>query len=361
MSQNETINKVKRIKFRRYQIEGANFLRKRRKGILNFGCRVGKTATALLFSKGFKTIVVCPPALVKVWNDELLKMPFTHKITAVSCFNKKAITEAKYARFECLIIDEAHKVLGNWEKCKEVLMLAQRVPLNCLLTATPLINTPLDLYWMLKLCGAHNLNKADFTLKFCKGQRLWHKPQIVVPKGISNVKTLKKLLAKVTFSKFREEKIKIKTVSLGKEPLGTMENIESYSMQQAFLGECKAKSKKIIRGLTAICDHYEKVIVFFFHKPVKELIKELPYPSSVVDGSVSFTKRYKIIEDFKKLKGKGFLFLNYKSSGEGLDISGIPVCVFVERSWSPGVDYQAYMRAYGFKREKPLKSDLFHV
>lgn len=48
------------------------------------------------------------------------------------------------------------------------------------------------------------------------------------------------------------------------------------------------------------------------------------------------------------------MFLNYKSFGRGIDIPSADACVFLEKNWSSNLDYQAYMRGYGFKRNKPF-------
>ena len=59
------------MKLEDYQIEAIKFLKARRTGILEMGCRTGKSLTSLMASEG-PTLVICHPSLVETWREEIL-------------------------------------------------------------------------------------------------------------------------------------------------------------------------------------------------------------------------------------------------------------------------------------------------
>lgn len=350
------------MKFESYQIEAARFLRKRRKGVLNTGCGTGKTIMALLASRGLRTLVVCPPSLVIKWKNELeILRALPHfsegefRVKYVSQYNKKAIAKLSPSSIDCIIIDEAHGVL-TWTKAKDLIQLCKKTIYVYFLTATPLIHSPLDMYWILKICGGLSLDKRAFIMKYCAGTLLYHKSNVAIPQGSSNQEEFKKIKDACSYSYFREENIEEKELNLGKSPIKSSASITSFSTEQAILGDFKASDPRVLKFLLKAVKKYKKVVVFFFFTDGgRSLHKKTRKFSYIIDGKTSFPKRYEIIEEFTKSKKESILFLNYKSAGVGLDIDNVKCCIFLDRTWSKKTDYQAYMRLYRFKRKGALK------
>ena len=334
------------MKLKDYQIDAVQYLKEKRKAILEMGCGMGKTIVSLLSSPVLEKIfVVGPPSLKDKWHVEADRLG--RSIYYISSFNKKAQRDA--INPYTLIIDEAHSLLTDWNKDYHLIHLAKRSKRVYMLTATPLINDPIPLYWMLKLCG-ENWTKHDFLFKFCGGKRRRDNPKIVYSTKPTNLQELKKIKEKYTFSKNRDLKILKKNLTFGKAPIKTSEDIENYSNIQNILGILKSKDEKILKILKKCLTFYKKCVVFFTHKEVgKKLSKK--FEGILIDGDISFNKRNRIFKKFKK----GVLFLNSRAVGVGVDIEDVDCVIFIERTWSPFKDYQAYMRCYRMNREKYLK------
>ena len=178
---------------------------------------------------------------------------------------------------------------------------------------------------------------------------------IVVPTGPTNVEEFKKMCKRVTFYYDRKLNTKTEYIKIGKCPLETNQ-IENYSRTQKLIGFLKSKDIKTKYILNKISKIYNKIIIFYFHK---EVYNALGQKFTKIDGSVPFKHRHKLISKFKESNKKEILFLNYKSCGEGLDIKA-DCCIFLEKTWSKNLDYQAYMRAYGFDDRKN-SLDVFYV
>ena len=58
-----------------HQVRAVKFLSSKKKGMLIMGCRTGKSLVALTAAKEARqpTVIVCPPAIVEVWESELKK------------------------------------------------------------------------------------------------------------------------------------------------------------------------------------------------------------------------------------------------------------------------------------------------
>ena len=315
------------------------------------GCGTGKTLTSLMASIDMKTAVICPPALVHIWKNEDAPLKRKKPIVFLSSFNKEGIR--KLRDFDCVIVDEAHKTIKTWNSSQELINFIKRTPFTFFLSATPLVHSPLDLYWILKLCSAHGLSRGDFTLHFCKGKRHRRNPRIIYPTGISNADSFKELLKGVSFSYFREEKIIKKVLRLGKDPIKSTDEIKTFSIEQSILAECKVSNVKVLNSLKKLVSVHKKIVVFHFHKTFLDLTEKFN-PVYSISGETPINKREEIISKYLKEERGCPLFLNYKSSGEGLNIEGIKACVFLEKTWSDRTDYQAFMRLYRFNRKEPL-------
>ena len=340
-----------------YQIEAVKFLNTRKRAILNMGCGTGKTITALFAAQYLKTLVVAPPNLREKWESEREKLiEMGHSKKAIRFDFASPYKKVYGKNYDCVIVDEAHAFVDH-NKNRQLIDCLKKASFNYFLTATPLIHTPLDAYWMLKLCGGVGFSRHDFTLYFCDGKVIYNKkgkPQ-AVSQGISHAKEFKERMDNCSYSYFRTEKILKKAYNLGKSPIKSSKKIRSFATEQAILGEFKSKDVKTLNLLRNYLKKYRKVVVFFFHTDgAKFLYAKTKKNAFYIDGAVPFSKRYEIISEFEKTKKPSILYLNYRSSGVGLDIEGINACIFIEQTWSPSTDYQAYMRLYRFSRKKPL-------
>lgn len=340
------------MKLTNYQKQAARFLLERKKGILNMGCRTGKSIVSLLAAKKVGTpVVVAPPTLRHHWHEEAKKADM--EIKFISPFKKGDIDDAKKSKV--VIIDEAHKYLKRGKI--QLINLAKQADYAFMLTATPLINGPEDLFWQLKIAGAWSYSWREFatTFYFCRNHPVY--PGVLMLGKPKQLQILKYILEKACFRYFREENIEIheKILSANK-PITEVMNIEDISLQNSILANSKINDKEFRDYILNIRKHYKKVVGFFFHKDIGKQMYEYTKDkasSYLIDGDIPIAKRIRELEKFNACSN-GIFYINYKSCGEGLDIRAVSSCVFLERTWSPKSDYQAYMRCYGFSRDTPL-------
>jgi len=142
------------------------------------------------------------PVMVKSSNGTLV--PKTRK-----SINKQKIKDCLkksplfLENFECVIIDEAHKLSNNTSIRYKVIsdfLKRTKIPYVFLLTGTPLTNRPMNLYHILKLIDAEVTKDYQYYVKrYCEGEEL-------------NLKTGKKIMLSGGASNLEELKEKIKHV-----------------------------------------------------------------------------------------------------------------------------------------------------
>ena len=335
-----------------YQKEAKKQCLLRNKLILNMGCRTGKTITSLKAIKYPSVVVIGPPNLKDFWLSESKKRNKPLATKYISRFAKKELFKTSKKKPKAVIVDESHQNI-SWTTSKSVLEMCKTAKQVIFLTATPLINNPLDFYWPLKICGGWSGSKADFTLLFCGGQRLRKNPQIVYPTGLTNRKELKKRIDACTHTYFRPENVIKKIKVIRDKPISPTTDIRDFATIQKMQGFMKCQDRHLLKYLKIKLDKFGKVGILYFHKDLGRDLKIHLDGKFLIDGNTPIKKRDRIIEEFENCN-KGFIFLNYVSCGVGIDIQTVDCVVFAESTWSPAKDYQAYMRFYGFNRDKPL-------
>ena len=347
---------------RDYQKKGASFLYAKKKALLIMGCRTGKTATALAASDLTKlpVYIVGAPLTQKIWETECIFL----------CKHRRFISPFKKGNHripnKCvLIIDECQLYMHDWEKHKTIIRMALKAEYCFMLTATPLTNDPINLYWPLKICG-EVFSKDKYKLRYMGGKKHRSRP-FIYPTEPTNIMELKKIKEKHSFIFFRKESVISKRFNLGKCPLKAPDEIEDYSSAQKALSILKVDDILKDSNFMDLVSSGGLSVVYFRHilagKRLFLACKNLCNVSGLsykrkrnffyIDGSVPFNKRLEIIDKFQSLNN-ATLFLNVDSSGIGIDIQKPDNVIFFERTWSGFKDYQAYMRCYGFKPKETL-------
>lgn len=127
-----------------------------RKILLCWDTGIGKTlASIMLSNKGqSKTLIICPKALKKQWEISMGSYSTVEHLVITKEEFKRDINEI--ARFDCLIVDEAHYFFGMKSVLSKALIfyLKKWQPKYLyLLTATPYRSSPWDVYRMLEIMG----------------------------------------------------------------------------------------------------------------------------------------------------------------------------------------------------------------
>ena len=141
---------------------------------------MGKSLQALAYlvhSKKKKTLIICPASVKYVWEAEVekwtkLKPYIVDSKTSIQALNfvlqtipiqarnviiinydilKKFSTILRATHFDCLVCDEFHYIKSlRAQRTKEVLALAPNINSILLLSGTPLLSRPVELFTGLK-------------------------------------------------------------------------------------------------------------------------------------------------------------------------------------------------------------------
>lgn len=324
------------------QEEAINRLRMKDKAVLQMDCRMGKSFIALQALKDQPIAVICPPALVPNWENEIKKAGIKNaRIFKNTSKNQFANIPSNYA----LIVDEAHE-RNKWKTSQELFRRIKKAKIAYFLTATALINKPIDIYWFLKLCGAYTGNLKDFAVRY-NSATIGRFNQLILGEP-RNIDELIKLQEHCFIKYTRDLKILKHVLPLGNTSIGTDNMLQNYSIIQSLIALEKGRDENVKNHIRALKKKHKKMLFLYFHKSIRDALADV-----YIDGTVPIRKRYDIIEGYKKEK-EGIIWLNYKSCGRGVEISSTDAVVFLEQTFSPSLDYQAYMRAYGFERKEPL-------
>lgn len=164
--------------------------------LLAHGTGTGKTHTSIALADGncHTCLVICPKALVPKWQRDTEKYGDTfdsngqktckYTILSKEQFKKEAKT---LPPFDGVIVDEAHYFAGISSQLSKSLywyMKKHDIKYRWLLTATPYLSTPMNIYVLARHLG-HEWNYNHFRSEFFEDVRMGHR---VVPKIKGHIK-----------------------------------------------------------------------------------------------------------------------------------------------------------------------------
>ena len=180
---------------------------------------------AAYYHRDWPLLVICPSSLRLNWSDEIIKwMPFLNRAHITVIETKKQgekelapdnkasgvfiisydmasslAAELKKRKFQCVIVDESHCIKSNKAKrTKSILPLLKQAKRAILLTGTPALNRPEELYTQIHALQPHLFpSHHEFGMRYCAGVKSSFGAGMDF-KGASHLKELHVLLKKVS-------------------------------------------------------------------------------------------------------------------------------------------------------------------
>ena len=275
-----------------------------------------------------------------------------------------------------VIIDEAHYAKSpSAFRTKATRKLAKKCPHVLALTGTPIINRPMEGFYIVQLvdrtvfpdfwkyaqdfCDAkHNGFGWDFT-GASNQEQLYQKLQTVmirrkksdvlkelpdkiysyIPMEIDNTEEYKN--AETDFIEYIRESKGAEAVKKAKaaEHLVRIEALKQLTME--------GKINQVIQWIQGFLNSENKLVVFAVHKKIIDvLMMHFGDIAVKIDGSVSANKRDEAIMSFQN-DDKIKLFIgNIQAAGTGLTLTAASSVAFLELPWSPGEAMQAADRCH---------------
>ena len=298
--------------------------------------------------------------------------------------------------FDCIIADESHNLKqGSSQRCQLALPLLQNSKRLVLLSGTPALNRPVELWPQLNALDSKGVMFGDigkrmtyteYTKRFCNARRTRFGWDV---KGVSNATELHKCLktvmmrrlksdvlqdlpakqrsiVPVTISdKDKERESRDTLLQLGSarqavseitdfdaDDVANAANWEARKLlmqayQASGIAKAPSTTEYIIDWLEG-SDSTQKLVVFAHHKEVLDYIESTiskRYKGKLgmmrIDGSVPPAERAQRVKKFQTNKHVRLSLLSMTAAGVGLTLTAASNIVFAELHWTPGVLAQA--------------------
>lgn len=364
---------------------------------------VGKTAQALGYithSNHQRSLIVCPASVKFCWEDEVNKwtdlssfvvdsktdiseIPFDVNCVIINFdILKKFFNEFMKYKWDCLVVDESHLIKSPTAiRSKVIKALSKVIPKVIMLTGTPVLSRPIEMFNMLSIIDPQTWNNYySYATKYCEGkQGYWG----FEAKGASNLEELKERISRYFLRRTKEDVLsELPTknppiyipIKLPDESRKQYDLVESNLIK--YLKEYKKDKtdKEIARSLQAeklvklnllreinamgkiptakemidnIIEAGQKVIVFSsFNGPLVELAEMYEENSVLLLGSTPVEERGALVKKFQENPDCQIFFGGTRSAGVGITLTAASNVIFLDLPWNPADLDQGENRAH---------------
>lgn len=390
-----------------YQKVGLKFfLNNKGRAILADTMGLGKTAQALSYivhQEAVPALVVCPSSVKFAWENEVSKwtkyssfimdssqnlgaehmgdLLTKHQIFIINYdILKKYFAILSAVKWQCIIGDEFHYIKNHTAiRTKNFKAIARNAPSLLLLSGTPLLSRPVELFNGLNLMDPQEwTNWYYYTMRYCQGHRTrfgWD------ARGASNIDELQNKISHYFLRRTKEEVLtelppKIFTdIPVELSPESKFEYDLALDSFAEYLRQVKRDStaeirKKLqaeklvrlaeLRHITSvgkikqaedtirdIIDSNGKLIVFsVYNEPLETLHAKFKDESVLLTGQTPDLMRKKMIEAFQNNPNVKIFFGGIRSAGVGITLTAASSVLFIDYSWVPADHNQAVDRAH---------------
>lgn len=345
-----------------------------------------------------RTLIICPASVKFSWQNEIKKwtklnsyvvdtetefseIPHDTDIVIINYdILKKFFNELMKYGWSCLVADESHFIKNHQAiRSKAVKAIAQGVPSVLLLSGTPLINRPIELFNLLNIIdpkawpnwyqyavryaggkktrfgfeanGATNLEELKqkiekYFLRRTKNQVLAQLPPKVrteVPMELSGEFQQQYKIAASDLAQYLKRYKKETDANILKTVQSEKLARINYLRQINSMGKIKI-AKELIENFI---ENDEKVLVFScFNAPLLELQKSFQEKSVMIIGSTDVNERGEIVKNFQENPDIKVFLGGVNSAGTGITLTAAKNIVFLDFPWTPGDMKQAEDRAH---------------
>lgn len=377
-----------------YQRAGVRFALERKNTLIADEMGLGKTiqAIGLLNAISFeRVLIVCPASLKMNWEKELTKwlvkqtsirVLSTHDKTPkddnILIANYEILSKLPWLqqKYEVVIADECH-YLKNIKANRTVTFakIRERADRLLLLTGTPILNRPIELWSLLQLLQVPDMKYWSFVSRYCGASKEnnWN------TSGASNIEELQLKLRSTVM--IRRQKMDVlsdlppKTRQivyldsntyrdyvdaelsyLQKAGRDLFDNIESlHECGTSHIGEMAklrhntavAKLPDVTSFITELLETVDKIVVFAHHSDVIDgLYNQFKGKAVKLTGGMSVEKKNTAVDEFQTNPNVKIFIGSIQAAGVGLTLTAASTVVFAELDWVPANISQAEDRCH---------------
>lgn len=362
---------------------------------------LGKTVQALGYATHLgldRTLVICPASVKSAWVKEiekwtnlsyevidsstkLDKIPAKTKVWIINYdILKKHYEQLIKTKFDLMVADECHLVKNHLAiRTKAVRGLARNIPHVVLLSGTPLLSRPVEMFTLLNMIDPRTWNNwYSYTREYCGGHQGYFGYDV---SGATNVEQLHEKIRKyfirrpksevlsqlppknridvqVEFDKDTRKKYDkaeddfvsyLKEYS-GKQPREIAKMVQAEKLAQinilrylCAMGKLKAAEDIIDAAIEAD----EKILVFSsYMEPLDYLMDKYVDKVVRITGQTPVEDRGKIVDEFQNDPNIKVFLGGIKSAGVGITLTAASNVLFLDYSWNPADHQQAEDRVH---------------
>jgi SWI/SNF-related matrix-associated actin-dependent regulator 1 of chromatin subfamily A len=357
-----------------YQRAGLQWLASRRGALLCDDMGLGKTIqTIVAIPDGARVVIVCPAVLKGNWAKELglwrpelrttilegensYRAPVAGEVVILN-YNILPTTVDASSEGIILIADEAHAIKGKSQRTTRFRALAKGAARVWLLTATPILNRPPELWCLFtnagiakEAFGTYEIFVRAFggTHTGYNGAIEYHRPPTPDAARLMGRVSLRRMKSEVLADlppKTRQEvTVDISAALRRKADKALLLPLSFENLAEIREALARAKGEKLGELLAEYEAANEPVLVFSAHRaPIDALAKREGW--AVITGSEKNAERFEIAERFQRGELKG-LGITIQAGGSGLTLTRASNSIFVDSMWTPKLNEQAEDRIH---------------
>jgi len=346
---------------------------------------LGKSMQAIGYAhrNKLKTLVICPATLKLMWQDEIIKFTGDDSFIIDSQTELKDIINVQYyiinydilakqeslinnLNCELLIADESHYI-KNWRaiRTKATHRIKKYFNHKILLTGTPVLNKPIELYSQLNVIQPNKWGTfMQFAINYCnakKGRFGWDF------NGVSNIEKLKEKLAPIMIRREKKDVLKelpdkiYQTINvemskdIKKQYNLAINDFQEFLKEKGYDGEridkaMNAQSLVLINELKQLVINDkiktllemiegfngDKAVIFCdYIKPIEALKEKFGNLCVILTGAVSKEDRKIAVDRFQNDKNIKYFIGTTKAAGVGITLTAANKVFFLSLPWTP--------------------------
>ncbi|KAH8283549.1 hypothetical protein KR018_005573 [Drosophila ironensis] len=284
-------------------------------------------------------------------------------------------------RYGFIIFDESHTLKNGKAKCTAVAKrLTDQARRVILLSGTPALSRPLELFTQLQLIDSKFMSFMEFTTRYCDGKQStfgWD------ANGQSNLEELRVILTLKYMLRRTKAEVLPQLAEKNREtvvldPALVWTNDETKDSLDAFSKELKTskgrameeillrfyartaevKTKAVCAYLKTLVKEPIKFIIFAHHRVMMDAISDCLSALRVqyirIDGQTRSDLRADYVDVFQKQSKCKVALLSLKACNSGITLTAAEMIVFAELDWNPSTLAQAESRAHRIGQTKPV-------
>jgi SWI/SNF-related matrix-associated actin-dependent regulator 1 of chromatin subfamily A len=307
--------------------------------------------------------------------------------------------------FKTIVFDESH-FLKNYkaERTRLAIQISKKCKNVILLTGTPLLNRPIELYTQVKIVNPHLFDYKNFVERYCDAKivQVYTRngiKSVKDVKGASNLDELKEKLKSIMIRKLKKDvltELPPKTISVipfitdlkeyqhllfSPELFNEVQRYEEYikkieenaekeiikDVEEEFnkirlhgfierlkQEAVKSKLEQAIEFINNTLEQNEKVVVFVHHRFVVEELKKAFPEALIITGETPPAERIKNLDEFTKNPDKHLLIASIRVAGYGLNLSVSNTAIFLEFDWNYHTHLQCEDRLHRIGQTQPV-------